>query len=87
MTCEFDPGCPISYGYSTIEKMTNAKMVIVPNASHAAATYSGCTQNLVKGFFDGTTTTINTECISEIKKVEFATADLKVELDKLTQKK
>ncbi|MCB0454055.1 MAG: alpha/beta fold hydrolase [Aequorivita sp.] len=83
LNCEFDPGCPISYGYSTIQQMPNAKMVIIPNASHSAATYSDCTQNLVKDFFDLPTAPINTECISEIKKVEFLTSNLKAELDKL----
>lgn len=87
MTCEFDPGCPISYGYSTVEEMTNSKMVIVPNASHSAATYSECTQIIIKEFFENPTTSVNTKCISEIRKVEFATSDLKVELDKLKAKK
>lgn len=87
MTCEFDPGCPISYGYSTVEEMTNAKLVIVPNASHSAATYSDCTQNLVKDFLKNPTTSISTKCISEIKKVEFVTSDLKVKWDKLKAKK
>lgn len=87
MACEFDPGCPISYGYSTVEEMANAKLVIVPNASHSAATYSDCTQNLVMDFFSYPTASINTECISEIKKIEFATTDLKGELNKLKAKK
>ncbi|MEC7263916.1 MAG: alpha/beta hydrolase, partial [Bacteroidota bacterium] len=83
LNCEFDPGCPISYGYSTIQQMPNAKMIVVPNASHSAATYNDCTQNLIKDFFDLPTAYIKTECISKIEKLKFATSDLMEELDKL----
>lgn len=81
LNCEFDPGCPISYGYATIEKMTNAKMIIVPNASHSAATYNDCTQNLISDFIDNPQS-INTKCIEEIKKLEFVTTNFKEELAK-----
>jgi len=87
LNCEFDPGCPISYGYSTIQEMSNAKLVIVPNASHSAISYNDCTVNLVKDFFDHQENQIDTECLNQIQPVRFATSNLENELDKLTVKK
>jgi Predicted hydrolases or acyltransferases (alpha/beta hydrolase superfamily) len=84
MSGEFDPGTPVSYGYNTIEKMTNAKFVIVPNASHSAATYNDCTMGMVKDFFDIPNASLNTDCVNRIEKLKFAISDLKTEMDKIT---
>lgn len=87
MNCEFDPGCPVSYGYSAIEKLKNASLVIVPNTAHSAVSYNDCTLNLVKEFFDFPEKPVNAGCIKEIQTVKFIISGLEEALEKLTVKK
>lgn len=83
---EFDPGTPVSYGMSAIEKLSNATFVMVPNVSHAGMQYNECTVNLVKDFFSNPNNKVKTECINDIKTLDFRTSDLSGELDKMKKK-
>ena len=87
LNCEFDPGCPISYGQSAIENMTNATLVIVPNASHAGFIYNDCTINLVETFLGNPSKSIDTSCINAIEQVSFPTSNFEEELTKIANKK
>lgn len=87
MSGEFDPGTPTSFALATTEKLSNASLVIVPNASHAAMHYNECTFQLVKKFFENPVKPLDTQCINEIEKIKFATTDLNGELEKLTIEK
>ena len=83
---EFDPGTPPSFGLATMEKLSNATFVIVPNASHAAMHYNECTVMLVDKFLENPNKPINTICINEIEKIKFVTSDLNGELEKIVKK-
>lgn len=78
----FDPGTPPSFARATVEKLTRATLVIVPNASHAAMHYNKCTLELVDAFLQNPEARLQTDCINKIPKIMFATSDLAAALDK-----
>lgn len=83
---EFDPGTPPSFALSTVKKLKNATLVIVPNASHSAMHYNECTLNLVDKFLEDSELPLDTNCINQIENIEFATSNLYGELDKMSLK-
>ncbi len=83
MSGEYDPGTPTSFALATVEKLSNATLVIVPNASHAAMHYNECTFMLVENFLENPGKSKDTKCINETEKIKFATSDLSGELDKI----
>ncbi|MEZ4800067.1 MAG: alpha/beta fold hydrolase [Flavobacteriales bacterium] len=80
---EFDPGTPKSYGEATIKEMSNATLIVVPNASHAAMHFNECTSNIVYTFLEGPNTPTNLNCIEEIQHIIFPTKNLADEMSKL----
>ena len=87
MSGEFDPGTPPSFSHATVKKLSNATLVIVPNAAHAAMHYNECTVLLVEKFLENPHKPIDIKCINEIERIKFVTTDINGELQKIADEK
>ncbi|QLH33237.1 MAG: alpha/beta fold hydrolase [Cyclobacteriaceae bacterium] len=83
----YDPGTPPFYGEAAVQSLTNSMLIVVPNASHAAMHSSDCSFNIVKSFLQAPSIKLDLNCMKQVGRIEFATTNLKEELEKIKNKK
>jgi pimeloyl-ACP methyl ester carboxylesterase len=82
----YDPGTPPFYGEAAVQSLANSKLIVVPNASHAAMHSSDCSFNIVESFFQAPSLKLDLSCLQHVSRIEFATTNLKEELEKIKNK-
>lgn len=82
----YDPGTPPFYGEAAVQSLANSTLIVVPNASHAAMHSSDCSFNIVKSFFQAPSLKPDLSCLKQLGRIEFATKNLKEELEKIKNK-
>ncbi len=75
---EFDPVCPPSFARTTAKALTNASIIVVPDASHAAIHADDCTRGIGKEFYMNPAKKPAVKCLGERKPMEFITSDVLV---------
>lgn len=82
----YDPGTPPVYGEAAAKSLSNSTLIVAPNASHAAIHSSECMFDIVKNFLEAPSVKPDLGCLSNISRVEFATVNLREELEKIKNK-
>jgi pimeloyl-ACP methyl ester carboxylesterase len=82
----YDPGTPPFYGEAAVQSLFNSMLIVVPNASHAAMHSSDCSFNIVNSFFQAPSIKLDLSCLKQVSRIEFATTNLKEELEKIKNK-
>ncbi len=72
---EFDPVCPPSFARATAKTLTNASIIVVPDASHAAIHADDCTRSIGKEFYLNPAKKPVVKCLAERKPMEFVTSE------------
>jgi len=82
----YDPGTPPYYAEAAIQSLSNATLVVIPNASHAAMHSSDCSFTIVESFLEAPALKPDLSCMKQISRIKFATTNLMQELEKIKEK-
>ncbi|MEO7306436.1 MAG: alpha/beta fold hydrolase [Ferruginibacter sp.] len=69
---EYDPVCPPIFGEITAKTLSKSTFIIVPSASHAAINIDDCVRNITDEFLSNPKIKLNSECVSNRSKINFA---------------
>ncbi|MEP6713194.1 MAG: alpha/beta fold hydrolase [Ferruginibacter sp.] len=80
---EYDPVCPPVFGKITAVTLSKSFHLVVPSASHAAIHADDCIRDIAVAFLLNPALKPDEKCVSERKKINFSTTNLRMALDGL----